>query len=63
MKTASIRELKAKQDEALLRYHAEFAALEEQIKAIRKVRGTVLKPKGIGEEWFEPGRSREPGPR
>lgn len=61
MKSQSIRELKALQSEALERYHAEHAALEAQIQAIRKARGTVLKAKPF-EEYYEPGRSRMPVP-
>jgi len=61
MKTQSIRELKALQVQALERYHAEYAALEEQIQAIRQARGTVLKAKPF-EEYYEPGRSRMPVP-
>jgi hypothetical protein len=58
MKTQSIRELKALQAEALLRYHEEYRRLEEQIQALRKARGTVLKEKSW-EGYHEAGRSRE----
>ena len=54
----SIRELKALQTEALQRYHEEYRQLEEQIQAIRKARGTVLKEKSW-EGYHEAGRSRE----
>jgi predicted metal-dependent phosphoesterase TrpH len=60
--TQSIRELKALQAEALEKYHAEYARLEAEIKAIRQARGTVLKAKPFGE-YYEAGRSREPSPR
>jgi hypothetical protein len=56
--TKSIRELKALQAEALLRYHKEYNQLEEQIQAVRKARGTVLKQKSW-EDYHEAGRSGE----
>jgi hypothetical protein len=57
-KTQSIRELKALQAEALVKYHAEYARLEAEIQALRKTRGTVLKEKSW-EDYHEAGRSRE----
>jgi hypothetical protein len=57
----SIRELKALQAEALLRYHEEYRRLEEQIQAIRNSRGTVLKEKSW-EGYHEAGRDRERHP-
>ena len=54
----SIRELKALQAEALLKYHEEYRRLEEQIQAVRKARGTVLKEKSW-EGYHEAGRSKE----
>lgn len=52
----SIRELKRLQGEALARYHAEYQALEDRIKAVRKERGTKLKePDWTG--YYEEGRS------
>ena len=56
--TKSIRELKALQAEALLRYQKEYNQLEEQIQAVRKARGTVLKEKSW-EGYHEAGRSKE----
>jgi hypothetical protein len=58
---SSIRELKAKQLEALRAYHAEYERLEAEIQSIRKSRGTKLKVREF-EEYYEAGRSRMPTP-
>ncbi len=58
MMKKSIRELKALQSASLLRYHEEYRRLEEEIQAIRKERGTVLKEKSWGD-YHEAGRSTE----
>ena len=51
-------ELSALRDE----YEAKRAILEEEIVAVRNARGYVPVTPAY-EDYFEPGRSQEPGPR
>lgn len=44
-------------------YEARITMLEEEIVAVRDLRGYVPVVKPVYNDYFEPGRSREPGER
>jgi hypothetical protein len=58
----NIKVIKAELSKLRDEYEAKRTILEEEIVAVRDSRGYVpVTP--VYSEWFEPGRSREPGPR
>ena len=58
MKNQSIRELQKMKDQLLEEYNANVRAIDEQINAIRKARGTKLvEPDYSG--WHQPGRDQD----
>ena len=58
----NIKEIRAEMSKLRDEYEAKITILEEEIVSVRNSRGYVpVKPKY--QDWFEPGRSAEPGPR
>ena len=58
----NIKEIRAEMSKLRNEYEARITMLEEEIVWVRDRRGYVpVKP--VYEDYFEPGRSAEPGPR
>lgn len=58
----NIKVIKAEMSALRDEYEAKVRILEAEISAVRDARGYVPVTPAY-EEWFEPGRSQEPGPR
>ena len=59
----NIKEIRAEMRRLREEYEARITMLEEEIVAVRDRRGYVPVVKPVYNDYFEPGRSREPGER